>query len=207
MLAKANWKPRVQLRPGRRSDAAALADLVNFAGEGLPECVWAKMAAPGQSPKEVGCARAARDEGEFSYRNAIMAEFDEDPCAGCLIGFRIADEPAPISEDLPAMFRPLQELENMALGTWYVNVLAVYPDYRNFGLGSVLLENAETIARDTRPNNAGHHMLSIIVSDANSGAMRLYERCGFIFAGMRPMVKDGWQNPGLNWILLTKRLG
>ena len=33
-----------------------------------------------------------------------------------------------------AMFVPLQELENLAPGTWYVNVLAVRPEFRGLGL-------------------------------------------------------------------------
>src|SRR3546814_19407732 len=62
------------------------------------------------------------------------------------------------------MFRPLQELENLAPGTWYVNVLAVLPAFRNLGLGSGLLQRAEETAR------AGSlRGLSIIVSDSNGG--------------------------------------
>ena len=37
------------------------------------------------------------------------------------------------------MFVPLQELENLAPGTWYVNVLAVHPPFRGLGLGTKLL--------------------------------------------------------------------
>jgi hypothetical protein len=46
--------------------------------------------------------------------------------------------------------------------------------------------------------------LSVIVSDANSGAHRLYERCGYRESGTRPMVKENWENDGQNWVLLTK---
>jgi hypothetical protein len=37
---------------------------------------------------------------------------------------------------MPAMFVPLQELENLAPGTWYVNVLAAYPEHRSQGHGT-----------------------------------------------------------------------
>ena len=69
------------------------------------------------------------------------------------------------------MFVPLQELENLAPGTWYVNVLAAYPDQRGQGLGTELLAVAGKLAAE-----AGSRGLSIIVSDANTGARRLYER-------------------------------
>ena len=69
------------------------------------------------------------------------------------------------------MFVPLQELENLAPGTWYVNVLAAYPEERGKGHGTALLGVAEQLAAD-----AGRRGLSIIVSDTNTGARRLYER-------------------------------
>jgi RimJ/RimL family protein N-acetyltransferase len=48
--------------------------------------------------------------------------------------------------------------------------------------------------------------MSVIVSDANAGARRLYERCGYRETATRAMVKEGWQNEGRNWVLLTKAL-
>jgi hypothetical protein len=32
----------------------------------------------------------------------------------------------------------------------------------------------------------------------------LYERCGYREPALRPMVKEGWQNPGDSWVLLIK---
>ena len=187
--------------PYRRAtpqDAAALADLVEFAGEGLPSYLWAGMAEPGETPRDVGRRRALREEGSFSYRNAVVA----DPGSGAvaaLIGYPLPDWPEPIPEDLPAMFVPLQELENLACGTWYVNVLAAYPEHRGQGHGTRLLRIAEDLGRAS-----GCRGLSIIVSDANAGARRLYERQRFRSEAVRPMVKAEWRNPGENWMLLTR---
>jgi hypothetical protein len=47
----------------------------------------------------------------------------------------------------------------------------------------------------------------VIVSDANAGARRLYECCGYRERTSRPMVKAGWESEGTNWVLLTKELG
>ena len=121
--------------------------------------------------------------------------------AGCLIGYEISDDIEPIPDDMPDMIRPLQELENRAPGSWYVNVLAIDPEYRGRGLGTQLLGFADDIGRA-----AGKRMMSVIVSDANPGARRLYERCGYAPAGSREMVKEAWENDGRNWVLLTKRL-
>jgi len=188
------------LRPARIEDAPVLAELVNYAGDGLPLHLWSKMAGPGESAWEVGRRRAARPEGSFSYRNATVALHDGE-CAGCLIGYPLPDQPEPIGDDMPAMFVPLQELENLAPGTWYVNVLAVRPHFRGRGLGTRLLAHADQAGRAL-----GKRGMSVIVSDANPGARRLYERCGYREAATRAMVKEDWQNDGRTWVLLTKTL-
>jgi len=189
---------RTMLRPARQDDAAVLAELVNHAGEGLPVYLWSGMAESGQSAWEVGRSRAARDEGSFSYRNATMIDYDGQP-AGCLIGYGIGADPEPVTAETPAMFVPLMELENLAPNTWYVNVLATLPEFRNLGLGSTLLRVADHTGR-----YLGLSGMSIIVSDANDGARRLYERHGYRKVATRRMIKDGWINEGRDWVLLTK---
>ena len=187
-------------RPATLQDAAALAELVNHAGEGLPAYLWEQLAVAGQTAWDVGRERAMRAQGSFSYRNAMIVDHGAE-VAGCLIGYEIPEQPAPMSPDLPEMFRPLQELENLAPGTWYVNVLAVRPAFRGKGFGNQLLALAEETARALEKRG-----MSVIVSDANTGARRLYERCGYRVVASRPMVKEKWVNEGENWILLTKPL-
>ena len=186
------------LRPARPDDADALAELVNFAGDGLPLHLWGRMAKPGETAWDVGRRRARRDDGSFSWRNAVVAEIG-GRVAASVIGYPLADEPEPIDHTTPPMFVPLQELENRASGTWYVNVLAAYPEFRGRGLGTVLLAEAEKEAA-----RVGSRGLSIIVSDDNVGARRLYERCGYVERASLPMVKDDWVNAGENWVLLVK---
>jgi len=133
-------------RRGTIEDAAVLAELVNYAGEGLPLYLWSKLAEPGETAWDVGRRRAAGAEGSFSYRNATIIDHGGE-CAGCLIGYEIPDDPAPIAGEMPGMFVPLQELENLAPGAWYVNVLAVRPQFRGLGLGTELLGFADETAR------------------------------------------------------------
>lgn len=186
------------LRNATPEDADTLAKLINYAGEGLPYYLWEKMAEAGETPWDVGRRRAQREEGSFTYKNATVADVDGE-AAACLIGYVIGDEPVPIDETMPPMFVPLQELENLALSTWYVNVLAAQPHFRGQGIGTRLMDVAEQRAKD-----AGCAGLSIIVSDANTGARRLYERCGCVERATRPMVKEDWPSEGENWVLLTK---
>src|SRR4029453_5645311 len=84
---------------------------------------------------------------------------------------------------------------------WYINVLAVRPQFRRQGLGTRLLALAEEIA-----HGLGKRGMSVIVSDANLGAHRLYERLGYNERARKLMVKDNWQNEGRSWVLLMKNL-
>jgi ribosomal protein S18 acetylase RimI-like enzyme len=192
--------PSQLIRPATVDDAAALAELVNFAGEGLPLYLWAKMAKDGEDPWSVGRARACRQKGSFSYRNAAIVESDNG-VAACLIGYPLSEEPEAIDEaNMPAMFVPLQQLENLAPGTWYVNVLASYPQWRKKGFGSALLKHGERLA-DSAGVTKG---MSVIVADNNVAARRLYERLGYREAAVRPMVKENWTSAGTAWVLLVK---
>lgn len=185
-------------RPAAKADAPALAELVNYAGEGLPLYLWTKLAKDREDPWDVGRARAARDEGAFSYRNATVIEQDGE-CAGCLIGYEIPDMPKPVSPDMPPIFVPFQELENLAPGTWYINVLAVQPKFRNRGLGVKLIELAEETGRKT-----GKRGMSLIVADKNIGAQRLYGRQGYTQRASRKMVIEDWNTENEAGLLLVK---
>jgi ribosomal protein S18 acetylase RimI-like enzyme len=187
------------LRPARPDDAPALVQIVEMASEGMVTHVWQGMAEPGETPRDVGLRRARRGEGSFSHINATLATLG-GTVQGGLIGYALGGA-QPIGPDMPAMFVPLQELENLAAGSWYVNVLAVMPSWRSRGIGTRLLFEAERQARDS-----GCARLSIIVSSANAGARRVYERFGFEFRADRPMGKSGWENPGTHWQLLIKIL-
>jgi len=140
------------LRPATETDAKQLADLVNFAGEGLPLYLWQGMAKDGQDPWEIGRARQADKAAEGQI---VVVDHGHGAVAG-LTGYVIGPEPEPIGEGFPALFRPLQELENEAPDSWYVNVLACYPEYRGQGIGSRLLETAERIAAAERDHRHPH---------------------------------------------------
>jgi ribosomal protein S18 acetylase RimI-like enzyme len=190
----------VSFRRATLADAAALAELVHFAGEGLGLALWTQLAGPGGDPWEIGRKRVRSETGGFSYRHALIAELAGKP-AGALIGYPLGEEPEPIADALPALLVPLHELTSLAPATWYVHALSAYPKHRGRGLGTALLTEADRLAA-----RAGTLGLSLIVSDTNTGARRLYERSGYREAARRRMVKDGWQHPGIEWVLLRKRL-
>lgn len=185
-------------RCATHDDASAMAELVNIAGDGLPLYLWAKKALPGQSAWDVGRERASRGMGGFAYRNTVVRE-ESGKTTACLIGYPLRGSPELSAEDVPAMLVPLLELERLVPNSWFINVLATYPEYRGNGFGSELLRIAETLASDSEC--AG---MSLIMSDANAGARRLYERHGYGAHATRPIVKEEWTHAGQNWVLMVK---
>ncbi len=62
----------------------------------------------------------------------------------------------------------------------------VAPDARHAGIGRGLVERVVRWAR-----SEGFPVLRLLVTQTNAGAMRLYERCGFIDDGVRLPLREG----------------
>jgi ribosomal protein S18 acetylase RimI-like enzyme len=161
------------LRRATRRDALALAELTDYAGHGIPGYLWSRSAEKGQPPIEVGIERVLREEANFSYRNAVVAEVD-GRVAAALLAYRLPEHSYVNLDELPDLLRPLEELEQKVPGTFYINILAAYPEYRGQGLGTTLLEAARALASE-----AGCNELSLEVFEQNEDAVRLYERHGY----------------------------
>ena len=189
--------PRPPIRRATVADAAALARLVNFAGEGMPLYFWRRIAGDGEDPWEIG----RRRQGERVADSTIFVVDEGGGAVACLTGYPVPAFPEPVGADEPDIFRPLAELENLAPLTWYVNVLAALPEHRGRGFGARLLALAEEIARDR-----GLPAMSLIISSGNAGARRLYQRTGYVEIARREIVKDGWECASDEWVLLIKRL-
>jgi len=186
--------------PYRRAtseDAPKMAELVNIASHGLALYLWGKLAGAGESPWDVGLKRARRGIGGFAYRNTVVREA-EDRIAACLVSYPLRDAPQ-LYDQVPIMLAPMFELENIVPGTWFVNVLATYAEHRGKGYGTELLHIAEVLAHDAQCGG-----MSLILSDANAEARRLYERHGYGEHATRPIVKEDWEHSGQNWVLLVK---
>ncbi len=193
--------PEPTFRCATLADACALAVLVDIAGKGAPNWLWRSLALPGQSALEVGRDRARRTEGGFSYRHATLATVG-DEIAACLIVYPL-DDPYDLTGlgDMPPLAQPLMRLEAQAPGSWYVNVLATFPEFRGQGIGAKMLDIAEEKAREAGANTA-----SIIVGSWNSGAIRLYQCAGYRTVASEPAVLPPDFPQSGDWILLTRLL-
>jgi len=185
----------IRYRPAVKEDAADLARLINFAGEGVPVYYWNKIKPVDQDVWAFGASRAARDEGAFSYRNAIVATVD-GAVIGCAIRY-VIDAAADESDyaSMPPMFVPMQQLEDLAVGSEYLNVLAVDPEFRGRGIGTRLCGMAEI---------DGNRDQTLIAFDTNTGAIKLYRSLGFEVEASRPMIKEDWDGEAETLLLMRR---
>ncbi len=190
------------VRQAEICDARALAKLIDIAGEGIPNWLWSQSCQSGQTPLDVGAERARRDTGGFSHKNALVAEHAGE-VMGMVLSYAIDEAPSDNPDDLPAPIAPFVELEAQSVGTWYINALAVFAGGRQDGIGSKLLCAAEAQAAA-----AGRQVMSIQVYAQNTGALRLYDRCGYHIAA-RSKVRLHPCQPYYTGdvLLLLKRLG
>lgn len=154
-------------------DVTDLARLIAIAFAGIPTFIWSEMAEPGETPLDVGKRRAMREEGGFSYRNAIVAVQ-----ADAVIGMILAYPLPPISDDAiadaPGILRPILELEAKVPHTWYINAFAIDAAARSRGIGSRLMEATLEPAKA-----AGCSQTSVQFFSENARAGAFYRRHGF----------------------------
>lgn len=179
----------------------AIAELALMAGEGIPGYFWDLSRKPGQSVLEYGAEKAASDTQNFSYKNAHLALVDDGQrVAGMLLGYRLPDaDKSENLDDLPPFLRPLVELEQSVPGSYYINMLATYPAYRNQGVGTALLVNVDEWALE-----AGCDLISIEVFEENSGALHLYQQMGYQLIDSREVVPHECYPYGGRVVLLTR---
>ena len=77
--------------------------------------------------------------------------------------------------------------------------IATHPEYRRRGLGQSVLHALVEYATET-----GLNIISLEVRESNVAAISLYEKLGFLTAGVR---KNFYTSPRENGIVMTKSIG
>ncbi len=169
-------------RAATKEDRYELARLFRIASSGVADYMWSRLTLkyPGLTPLEIGARRFAREEGNFSYKNCVVAEQD-GAVLGMLFTFPIEEGQEAHDEPADPILKPYEELE--IPGSFYICALALLPGFRSRGVGTKVL----SIARE-QAHQRGFGTLSLLVFEQNEGALRLYERNGFKVAGRAPVV-------------------
>lgn len=180
-----NIQLRTQFRPATAHDCSTAARLMQIASDGVCDYIWSlhQDEFPGLSRLEIGAQRYAQTEGDFTYRNSTLA-FAEDAkgemrTQGMMMAYAIpVEKPTESVDELSDENSPgMDVLAPYSLeqpNSWYVCMLAVFPEYRGQGIGTQFLDLAVEQARS-------HHLpqLSLLCFEQNRGALRLYQREGF----------------------------
>ncbi len=191
----------MNIQDAQKSDAEALAYLINLAGEGIPYYLWSTKAEAGVDPFAIGKQRASREEGGFSYTNASVVRNGAN-VVGMILSYQL-DDPYITGDldDVPEVVRPLVVLESKAPGSWYINAIATVDAYRGKGLATRLLTDAEA-----RASAKGIHQMSLIVASENTSARDLYLKLGYEIRASLPVVDYPGCLHGGNWELMIKTL-
>ena len=144
----------LSIRPGQRRDAADLAVLVDIAAEGMASYMWRETAGIGESPVSIGRARALREEGGFSYRNAYMAEIDGE-VAGTMVGYPLFGESSDL-RDIPPLYAGWSSWNWRCRTTGTSTCWRSIPSFAARGIGTRSSSMPTPSAERRTPRN-GHH--------------------------------------------------
>lgn len=88
---------------------------------------------------------------------------------------------------------------NNVLGEVYINNIAVFYNYRGFGIGESLLTHLINVSKEENCD-----LVTLEVRVSNAPARKLYEKLGFSEVGVR---KNFYEQPNEDGIIYTKYLG
>lgn len=176
-----------EYRPAKVGDSRFIAEMIDISSDGVALIEWeaAAQADGGRTALDVGAESYASEEGDYSYRNCILADVSGRK-AGMLLSFPMparshADAILPPPFDGTDVFAPYKYLE--APDTWYICGIAVTPEHRGRGIGKRLMQIAREQALDH-----GYDRLSLVVFEENTVAVRLYQHLGYEIIKRAPIV-------------------
>ena len=190
----------IEIRPARVAEIPHMAAFAMDAFNGYGEVMYAGVI-PGRSAAALTEHRFSRAGTTASLAHSRIAEQD-----GVVLGGLHAfpadagagEPPDPlIPEARYAVFAPFERLH--APGSYYVNIVAVYPEWRGQGVARRLLAAAEAEAAAQ-----GLGALSLTVFEDNAPALRLYRRLGYTEAARAPVVPHPHLRYGGDLLLMVK---
>ena len=166
----------------QRSEAALIARLIMLAMN--HECCQ-NLAGPDRSLDDfhrLMTQLVELEESQYSYRNTLVARSDEGALMGICVGYRGDRLHTLRRAFIDGARRELQRdhshmADETQAGEYYIDSLAVLPDYRHRGVASALLRAMIVRAEDEGLPAA------LLVDQGNPQAERLYTSLGFRVTG------------------------
>ena len=188
------------------ADAPALAEIAMMAGHGIMTMLYGDLV-PGKSVAQVLIDRRILNPENHSALHHWRIAVGEDGAVlgavNCLPQQILMAVPSDslLTGDRVLAVEELAELEELAADTYYINLIAVFPQHRRSGAGRALVAEAERLAR-----LAGFTILSLCTYDSDASLMSFYGSLGFKVRERRPMKPNPYFDASGSWVLLVRDL-
>jgi ribosomal protein S18 acetylase RimI-like enzyme len=169
----------LKIRNAEKTDAQALAQIADMAGHGLMQLLYEGLL-PGKSVIDTIIERRIFAPRSFSTLARWRVATD---VSGNILGglnsyphdVMMAAPPDPLLDE--SRLKPiaaLSEMEASAVNSYYLNIIAVFPEYRGSGGGFALMQEAERLAREENLRR-----ISLCTFENDPSLLRFYRRQGF----------------------------
>ena len=180
----------IRIIPASETHAPYIGRVVTMA---IGHDLAAELAGPNHTVGDVErlfTSLAKMQESQYSFQNTLIAVDEENNVMGCVVSYDganlhqlrrafITEAKIAIGLELPS--EPDDETDPEE---YYLDSLAVFPEYRGQGIAHRLIKAArERAAQLGKP-------LGLLVSKTNSRARKLYESLGFHPIGERPFAGE-----------------
>tara|TARA_R110001592_G_scaffold363402_1_gene688331 strand:+ start:39936 stop:40529 length:594 start_codon:yes stop_codon:yes gene_type:complete len=190
----------IEFREAKREDCRTIAELYSISSEGVANYIWTKLAMPGEKILDVGERRYEREDAVLSYTNCTIVEVD-GVIAGMMMAFPIVSGERATAEEVDddPVLAPYSRLEEE--NSYYICGVALYPEYRNRGLGHqfMALAKQQAILK-------GLSKLSLVVFENNKNATGIYKNLGYKEIKREKIIEHPMINHTGDAILMVKNL-
>ena len=196
----------IALRGAQERDAPALAELAVMAAHGVMNLLYEGLF-PGRTVAEAIIERRLRNPASFcALRHWRVAEDAHGSVLGGLNSLpnvelaKSVSDPA-IGPDRLEPLAKLLELDPFLADTYYVNMIAVFPEHRRTGAGRALMGEAERLARQS-----GLRSIGLTTFEADAGLIAFYAKLGYTIRERRPIPPHPMFEFSGNWVLMIRDL-
>jgi ribosomal protein S18 acetylase RimI-like enzyme len=180
--------PEIRIARAEQTDSRFIAQMIALSSDGIASLEWQQQADTADvSALDIGAQTYASDDGDYSYRNCLIARNRQNEPVGMILAFPLTEQnrsadarPPPYRDD--EFYAPYMYLE--AIDSWYICGVAVIPEYRGRDIGKALIERA--IADGEQ---AGFSNTSLIAMAEKRPLIAYYQSLGFKITRRAPVVE------------------
>jgi GNAT superfamily N-acetyltransferase len=186
------------IRSAETGDERPLAQLSLMAGHGFLEVLYQGVF-PGQTLEDVVMERRLRNPRSIGHIGHWRVAAAED---GSLLGAINAIAPdvvetieadPEVPPERALIFTPFRALDPQTDNTYYINMLAVFPQHRHLGVARALVDDAVAMARQ-----ASQPAVTLLTFEEDNRLVQYYRRLGFEITGSQPVIPHPYFRHGGN---------